>query len=60
MHKTHLCLAFEVLNSSLYDTLKRGNHRGLPLDRIRVICSGSHRAICTGPRRTDPSLQRKF
>jgi serine/threonine protein kinase len=34
-HKGHLCLVFEMLGPNLYETLKLGHFRGLPLAEVR-------------------------
>lgn len=37
MHKSHLCLVFELLSSNLYELVKRNNFRGLGIKLVRVF-----------------------
>jgi serine/threonine protein kinase len=37
MHKSHLCLVFELLGLNLYEVLKRRQFRGLPLPVVRTL-----------------------
>lgn len=37
MHKSHLCLVFELLSSNLYELIKRNNFRGLSINLVRVF-----------------------
>lgn len=37
MHKSHLCLVFEILSSNLYELIKRNNFRGLSINLVRVF-----------------------
>lgn len=37
MHKNHLCLAFELLSSNLYELIKRNQFRGLSTGLVRVF-----------------------
>ena len=37
MHRSHLCLVFELLGLNLYEVLKRRQFRGLPLTIVRSI-----------------------
>jgi len=37
MHRSHLCLVFELLGLNLYDILKRRQFRGLPLSIVRTV-----------------------
>uniref|UniRef100_A0A0G4FMV7 Protein kinase domain-containing protein n=1 Tax=Chromera velia CCMP2878 TaxID=1169474 RepID=A0A0G4FMV7_9ALVE len=37
--RSHLCIAFEVLNMNLFELIKANNHQGIPLRAIRTIAS---------------------
>ena len=37
MHKSHLCLVFEMLGLNLYEVLKKRQFRGLPLAVVRTL-----------------------
>mmetsp|Transcript_25866 Transcript_25866/g.71193 ORF Transcript_25866/g.71193 Transcript_25866/m.71193 type:complete len:1182 (+) Transcript_25866:3-3548(+) len=45
MHKSHLCLVFELLGLNLYEILKRRTFRGLPLTYVRSIVHQSVEGI---------------
>jgi serine/threonine protein kinase len=45
MHRSHLCLVFELLGLNLYEVLKRRQFRGLPLTIVRTIVRQSVEGI---------------
>jgi serine/threonine protein kinase len=45
MHRSHLCLVFELLGLNLYEVLKRRQFRGLPLPLVRTIVMQSVEGI---------------
>ena len=45
MHRSHLCLVFELLGLNLYEVLKRRQFRGLPLPFVRTIVQQSVEGI---------------
>ena len=45
MHKSHLCLVFELLGLNLYEVLKRRQFRGLPLSVVRTLVKQAVKGI---------------
>ena len=37
VHRSHLCIVFEVLNINLYELLRQNNFRGLSMGLVRVF-----------------------